>query len=118
VRASLFCLPAGAEVAVLEGDPKGEGLFTMRVRLPAGSKLAPHWHPRPERVTVLSGSIGIGYGEVFEPAKLRLFRAGSYYMTPPEVRHFGACFEETVVQITTHGPWQLHAVVPTLEKSP
>jgi quercetin dioxygenase-like cupin family protein len=111
-------LPPGSEVAVLEGDPKGEGLFTMRVRLPAGARLALHWHPQPERVTVLSGSIGIGYGDVFEPAKLQLFRAGSYYMTPPGVRHYGACFEDTVVQITTTGPWQLHPAATPAGASP
>lgn len=103
-------LPAGAEIAVLEGDPKGEGLFTMRVKLPAGAKLPPHWHPRPERVTVISGSIGLAFGDVFDQTKLKIFRAGSYYVTPPEVHHYAAAPEEVVVQITTIGPWQLHAV--------
>jgi len=49
-------LPKGAMVAVLEGDPKAAGMFTMRVKLPAGSIISPHWHPRDERVTVLSMS--------------------------------------------------------------
>src|SRR5689334_6430522 len=46
-------LPRGAKIAVLEGDPAKEGLFTMRIKLPAGTTIAPHWHPRDERVTVL-----------------------------------------------------------------
>jgi len=103
-------LPPGSQVAVLEGDPKGEGLFTMRVKLPAGARLAPHWHPRPERVTVLSGAIGIGYGDHFDQTQLQVFRAGSYYLTPPAMHHFAASVEETVVQITTMGPWELHPV--------
>ena len=105
-------LPLGSEVAVLEGDPKAPALFTMRVKLPAGARLAPHWHPRPERVTVLSGAIGIGFGDIYEPAKLRSFGPGSYYVTPPETVHFAYCLDETVVQITTEGPWELHPVLP------
>ena len=51
-------LPPGAEVAVLEGDPAKEGQFTMRLRLPDGYKVPPHWHPKVEHVTVFSGDIG------------------------------------------------------------
>ena len=50
-------LPAGSQIAVLEGNPRSAGIFTMRVRVAAGSALAPHWHPAPERVTVLSGAV-------------------------------------------------------------
>lgn len=100
-------LPAGAQVAVLEGDPKSTGWFTMRVRLPAGAQLLPHWHPNVERVTVISGSIGLGLGERFDPAQLQLFKAGSYYVTPPGVAHFASTFEDAVLQVTTQGPWEL-----------
>lgn len=104
-------LPAGAQIAVLEGDPKGTGLFTMRVKLPAGARLAPHWHPNVERVTVISGAVGIGYGERFDTAQLRVFESGSYYVTPPQMRHYASFAEETVLQVTTIGPWELHPVV-------
>ncbi|MGH8629201.1 MAG: cupin domain-containing protein, partial [Burkholderiales bacterium] len=46
-------LPPGVQLVVLEGDPKKEGLFTMRLKVPAGTRLPPHTHPRDERVTVL-----------------------------------------------------------------
>ena len=52
----------GAEVAMLGGDPRQGGLFSIRVKLPAGARLAPHKHPGVERITVLSGSILIGEG--------------------------------------------------------
>lgn len=107
-KAGPATLPAGAEIAVLEGDPRGSGLFTMRVRLPAGSRLEPHWHPKPERVTVISGTAAIGLGTVFDDAKLHRFPAGSYYLTPPTVPHFALFAEETVLQVTTQGPWELH----------
>jgi len=53
-------LPAGAKVAVLEGDPAKEGFFTMRLWLPDGFKIPPHWHPKVEHVTVISGTFNIG----------------------------------------------------------
>ena len=43
---------------------KQEGMFTMRLRVPADSGLDVHWHPRDERVTILSGLVRVGFGEV------------------------------------------------------
>jgi hypothetical protein len=59
-------LPSGAELVVLEGDPAKEGQFTMRLRLPDGYKIPPHWHPKVEHVTVVSGTFNIGMGETFD----------------------------------------------------
>lgn len=101
-------LPAGAQMAVLEGNPKTEGWFTMRVRLPAGTRLAPHWHPNPERVTVLQGKVGIGLGDKASDASLKFFAAGSYYVTPARAHHYAWFPENTTLQITTSGPWELH----------
>ena len=38
-------LPAGAQGAALVGDPSKEGLYVVRVKFPAGYKVAPHSHP-------------------------------------------------------------------------
>src|SRR5215510_11592868 len=56
-------LPAGAKLAVLEGNPFSVGLYTMRLSMPAGYKIPPHWHSRVEHVTVISGKFNIGMGE-------------------------------------------------------
>ncbi|MFY9583115.1 MAG: cupin domain-containing protein, partial [Candidatus Acidiferrales bacterium] len=50
-------LPYGAKSAVLEGDPAKEGPFTIRLSLPAGFKIPPHWHPNIEHTTVISGTL-------------------------------------------------------------
>jgi quercetin dioxygenase-like cupin family protein len=104
-------LPKGTQVAVLEGDPKSEGLFTMRIKLPAGSIIPPHWHPRDERVTVLSGRVIVGFGDKFEK-KGTTFRAGGFYVNPPNVHHFLWIPQESVLQLTCVGPWELHVVEP------
>ena len=48
-------LPPGAKMAVLEGDPTKEGPFVVRFQFPDGYHVAPHTHPKTERVTVISG---------------------------------------------------------------
>ena len=64
-------LPKGAEMAVLFGDPSKEGIFAMRLKLPKGYQIAPHSHPKPEVVTVISGTFRIGMGEKADPARRR-----------------------------------------------
>src|SRR5215471_4293089 len=47
----------GAQFAVLEGDPTAStGDFTIRLKMPDGFRIAPHWHPTRENVTVISGT--------------------------------------------------------------
>src|SRR5437867_1114243 len=103
-------LPAGSKIAVMEGDPKHEGLFTMRVKIPSGAKIMPHYHPRAERVTVIWGEARLGFGDVFDPKKTRRFPAGSFYVNPPESHHFLFFPRTTVLQMTGEGPWELHYV--------
>lgn len=105
-------LPAGSKVAVLEGDPSKEGIFTIRVSAPAGAKIVAHTHPKPERVTVLSGAVGLGFGKYYDQTRLTVFRAGDYYMTPPGHPHFLSFAADSVVQITGEGPWVVNPVKP------
>ena len=102
-------LPKGAQVAVLEGDPKAAAMFTMRIKLPAGSIVPPHWHPRDERVTVLSGEVVVGFGDTFAKSGTT-FHAGGFYVNPPDVHHYLWVPKESVLQLTCMGPWELHTV--------
>lgn len=101
-------MPAGAKVQVLEGNPSHPGLFTMRVKLPAQTTLMPHSHPQDERVTVLSGAAYIGFGNKVDLAKAKQFAAGSYYVNPAGLHHYTYFGEETVMQLTGTGPWEIH----------
>ena len=39
-------VPPGAQLAVLEGDPTAAtGDFTVRLKMPDGYEIPPHWHP-------------------------------------------------------------------------
>lgn len=105
-------MPKGVETVVLEGDPRGPGVFTLRLRVPAGTRLAPHTHPQPERVTVLEGAIGVGFGPTFDQTRLKVFRAGDYYVNPPGAPHYVSFATDSVVQVTTTGPWKLDYLAP------
>ena len=71
-------LPAGAEAAVLFGDPTKEGPFALRLKLPAGYAIPPHTHPRLEVDTVISGTINLGMGETADRSAAKAIPAGSF----------------------------------------
>lgn len=105
-------LPPGMETVVLEGDPRSNEIFTLRLRAPAGTRLAPHTHPLPERVTVIQGAIGVGFGRVYDQTAMRVFRTGDYYLNPPGAPHFVGFAEDSILQVTGHGPWGVEWVSP------
>ncbi|QDH71692.1 cupin domain-containing protein [Lysobacter alkalisoli] len=105
-------LRAGAQFAVLEGNPAEPGVFTMRLKLPDGFHISPHWHPGVERVTVLSGMFLLGPGETLDKDAATRLEPGSYVSMPPGMRHYALAEGETVVQLTSIGPWQINYVDP------
>jgi quercetin dioxygenase-like cupin family protein len=105
-------LPPGAKMAVLEGDPTKKGPFVFRVKVPDGYRIAPHTHPRPERVTVLAGSFHLGMGEKFDPKHAQALPAGTYGTWPAGMAHFVWVEGETVVQFHGDGPWAIDYVNP------
>jgi ChrR-like protein with cupin domain len=105
-------LPKGAMFAVVSGDPGKAGPFTIRLKMPAGYKIAPHWHPTDEHGTVLSGSFALGMGEKFDSAALKVLPAGGYGFLPAEMRHFAMAKTATIVQVHGMGPFVLNYVNP------
>lgn len=105
-------MPAGTKISILEGSPKERGMFTIRLRVPAGARVAPHTHPREERVTVLSGSVLVGFGETFDASKGHRFGPGAFYVNPPDAPHFVWTEEGAEVQITGRGPWVVRPLEP------
>lgn len=92
--------PPEAQVAVLEGDPSKVGPFTMRLSVPDGYRIAPHFHPADEHVTVLSGTFLVGMGETFDESKLAELPAGSFGVLPSGMRHFAQARGATVLHST------------------
>lgn len=105
-------LPAGARAALIEGDPAKPGLFTLRLSLPAGYQIPPHYHPVWEHVTVVQGSFKVGMGDTFDNSGGVTLKTGSFGALPPGMRHYAWTTEQTVLQIHAEGPWQLIYVNP------
>jgi quercetin dioxygenase-like cupin family protein len=106
-------LPPGAQCATIEGDRSApDVLFTYRVKLPDGYRIAPHFHPADEHLTVLAGTFAMGLGESFDESALRPMPAGSFMVMPKGSAHYAKARGETIVQVHAIGPWGLTYVNP------
>jgi quercetin dioxygenase-like cupin family protein len=110
-------LPAGAKMAVLSGDPASTGLVTIRLKMPAGYKIPPHWHPTDEHVTVISGSLALGMGDVIDEEKSKVLKPGGYGVAQANMHHFAWTKTGAVVQVHMMGPFKITYVNPADDPS-
>jgi anti-sigma factor ChrR (cupin superfamily) len=110
-------LEPGAQVAILSGNPNAAGPFALRLKMPDGYKIMPHWHPTQENVTVLSGEFHVGMGDKFDEAGMQALPVGSYAAIPVRHRHYAVAKGETVVQVNAMGPFKLMYVNPADDPS-
>ncbi len=97
--------PAGAQLAVLVGEPAEPGPYVIRVKVSDGTKLMPHRHPEDRIYTVMSGIFYIGLGEVFDGNNVVAYPPGSVVVLPGETWHFHwARSGEYVTQVSAIGP--------------
>lgn len=108
----------GAQLAVIEGDPTANsGDFTVRLKMPNGYKIAPHWHPKRENVTVISGDLKVGIGDKFDDSKMMTFPAGSFAYLDPDMHHYVMASGDAVVQVHGMSPLQFNYVNPADDPS-
>ena len=101
----------GAQLAVIEGNPAGStGDYTVRVKMPDGYQIAPHWHPLRENVTVISGTFKVGMGDTFD--KMASFPTGSFAFLDPDMHHYALASGEVIVQIHGTAPLQFNYIHP------
>ena len=105
-------LPAGAQAAVLYGDPSKDGPFTIRLSAGDGYKVPPHFHPTAENVTVISGTFHVGTGDTLDTAKATALTAGGFVSLPAGMHHYAWMEGPTVVQVHGIGPFALTYVNP------
>jgi hypothetical protein len=105
-------LAKGSQIAVLEGDPNKEGPFVFRLKLPDGFRVAPHTHPKMERVTVIAGTLNIGMGEKFDAKTTKAMPVGAFGTWEAGMKHFAWVKGETIIQLHGMGPWTIKYVNP------
>jgi quercetin dioxygenase-like cupin family protein len=100
-------LAKGAQFAVYQGDPGKAGEYTLRLKLPAGYVIAPHFHPTDEHVTVISGSFLVGMGDTVDRAQAQTLAPGGFITAPAQAHHFAVAVADAVVQVHGMGPFAI-----------
>jgi len=112
-----FPFPKGAEFAVLSGDPSKDGLYVVRLKMPAGYKIPAHNHPTTENVTVVSGNFHIGMGDHLDEKKGIELTSGGYGEAPAKMNHYAWVTSPTIVQVHGQGPFAITYVNPADDPS-
>lgn len=106
------------QMAVVQGNPMAAGApYTLRLSCTDGTKIAPHWHPTAENVTVVKGTFALGMGSKWDPAALKDLPAGGFASAPARMRHFAMCKGDSVLQVHGIGPFLVNWVEADKPKS-
>ena len=97
---------AGAQNAVLVGDPSKPGLYIVLNKWLRGDHFSrPHFHPNDRYIVVLQGTWWVGSGTKFDPANTTPMPAGSFVTHFGKQVHWdGAKDEDAVLLIMGEGP--------------
>ena len=97
--------PGGNQRAIIAGDPQKAGLYIYHTRYATGFRNQPHIHSDERIVTILSGTLLVGYGQQFDKSEMKALPAGSVFTEHPKQPHFvWAKDGEVVIQVIGHGP--------------
>jgi quercetin dioxygenase-like cupin family protein len=108
-------LGAGPQRATVVGDDKKAGVYVYRTKFPANHKVLPHFHPDERVVTVISGTLYMGYGDAFDEPSMKALPPGSVWTEPAKAPHYvWAKDGEVVIQVFgANGP---SAITPVERK--
>jgi hypothetical protein len=105
-------LPAGARAAVVEGDPTKPGPFLIRLEMPAGYEVRPHYHLMSEQVALLEGTALLGRGKEWKDDKLKPLAVGDAATLAVKEPHFLQAKERSVVEVRSTGPFEITYINP------
>lgn len=104
-------LPAGAQASVLIGDPGKPGVFTIRLKMPAGYRVPRHWHSSDEALTLIEGDLGMSMGPM-AGAHADSLMPGDFINLPAHMQHEASSMHGAIVQVQSTGPFDIHYVNP------
>jgi quercetin dioxygenase-like cupin family protein len=107
-------LPAGAQIAVLAGDPTKSVAYTIRVKFPAHYAIPAHSHPTDEHVVVVSGALTLGMGDKLTKGTTnKTLPTGGFALMPANMNHFAyTTTQETTIVLYGQGPVEFKYVKP------
>jgi quercetin dioxygenase-like cupin family protein len=110
-------LPPGVKFAVISGDPAASGPVTVRLEMPAGYVIPPHFHPTDENVTVLKGAFSLGMGDLVDKAHAVTLTPGGYAVATANMHHYAYTTTGAIVQVHLQGPFVITYVNPADDPS-
>lgn len=100
---------SGMMIAVIHGDPNAEsGDYTLRLAFPDGYRFPPHWHPKAEHLTVLSGTFLLEMGKTADESALKRYAPGDFLYLPAEKPHYGGAEGTTSIQLHGQAPFEIY----------
>ena len=100
-------LPPGAMIALVSGDPTRPGQSTIRLSMPDGYRMPPHFHPTDERVEVMQGTLLVGMGDRLDMEQTMAVATGDTIVAPAELHHYTIAKGMTVVSVRFTGPYTI-----------
>ena len=94
-------------MAVVGGDPTGPGVSTLKLSMPNGYRIPPHFHPGYEHVEVKEGTLLVGMGDRLDPKRTQPLAAGDSATAPAGMHHFSIAKGQTVLSVTFIGPYTI-----------
>jgi quercetin dioxygenase-like cupin family protein len=85
--------------------------YWPRLDIPSGTTFPPHAHPQDQFVTVLKGTLLIGYGENPDLTKMYTVSAGGFRVIEAFRIHYEQSSEETLVRIHGMGPLKTEKII-------
>ena len=105
-------LPAGARLAVVDGDPTKPGPFTVHLLLPSRYSIAPHSHPTDETITVIRGTFRYGMGNTWDTKSMQALTRGASGTMKAGENHYARAVGRTEISIQSTGPFEINYVNP------
>ena len=108
-------LPAGAQMAVVKGDPTKAEKFTIQLKMPSNYAIAAHWHPTDEKVTLVEGKLAYGMSDKLDKAKAMALAPGATVMMKAKHNHWVFTGDGATVEVSAMGPFQITYVDPSTD---
>ena len=105
-------LPAGAQIAVLQGDPSKPAPYAVRLKFPANYAIPAHSHPTDENVAVVSGAVYFGMGDKLDKTAGEALSQGGFTSVSAGMNHYAYTKGEATILLFGIGPVDFKYVNP------
>lgn len=98
----------GSPHAAILGDETKPGLYIYRTLVPKGQRTPVHFHPDYRFVTVMSGTLRVGFTDKFDAKSMTVLPPGGAWIEPVRHAHYiWAKDGDVVVQVMGFGPTKM-----------